>query len=77
MLVVLNVLRQLHCNEARMMAAMIARRKLFAIDAGNLMRFRMIAVMNNAINARMLDRIAGLVFLGHDGPPLGKTEPGT
>src|ERR1700738_5253005 len=62
MFIAVDVMGETHRIEARLLAAMIAGRTAFAVERGDLVLGRVTAGMHDAIDARMLDRIAGLVF---------------
>ena len=61
-LIALDVMGKTHRIEARFLPAAITGRKALAIKHGHLVLRRVIAGMNDAINARTLDRIAWPVF---------------
>ena len=46
-----EVLRRFHEDKARVMAAMIARRKVLPVDASYLMRSGVLLIMSHAIDA--------------------------
>ena len=63
MLVMLNVLCKLYSHKAGMRTTMVAGRKTLSKNARNFMFLGVIAVVNDAVNARMLYLVAGLVSL--------------
>jgi hypothetical protein len=71
-LVMYYVLSTTHQNEADVMAAVIARRKLLAVNAGHLMLLRVVVVVNNLVNSRTLNLLSRREFfsrlrIGHWG----------
>jgi hypothetical protein len=59
-----DVYRLMHEYEPWMQAP-AARRKYFAIYAGDLVRLHIVLIMRHAVDPRMRNRIAGFVFSSH------------
>lgn len=67
MLVAFDVLSQVHRHEARVISAVIAGRKVLSVNAGHLMFFGVILVVDDAVHARALNLVAGFIFSGQFG----------
>jgi hypothetical protein len=65
MFIMVDVLRKPDGNKPGMMPAVIARRKSFSEHDSDLVRLRMLLIMQNKIYARMFDSVAGFVFFAH------------
>jgi hypothetical protein len=65
MFTMVDVLRKPHGNKPGMMPAVIARWKSFPEHDSDLVRLRMLLIMQNRIYARMFDSVAGFVFFAH------------
>ena len=65
MFIMVDVLRKPDGNKPGMMPAVIARRKSFPEHDSDLVRLRMLLIMQNKIYARMFDSVAGFVFFAH------------
>ena len=65
MFIMVDVLLKPDGNKPGMMPAVIARRKSFPEHDSDLVRLRMLLIMQNKIYARMFDSVAGFVFFAH------------
>ena len=65
MFIMVDVLRKPDGNKPGMVPAVIARRKSFHEYGSDLVRLRMLLIMQNKIYARMFDSVAGFVFFAH------------
>ena len=65
MFIMVDVLLKPDGNKPGMMPAVIARRKSFPEHDSDLMRLRMLLIVQNKIYARMFDSVAGFVFFAH------------
>jgi hypothetical protein len=65
MFIMVDVLRKPDGNKPGMVPAVIARRKSFPEHDSDLVRLRMLLIMQNKIHARMLNSVTGFVFFAH------------